>query len=297
MADISTPSHGKLGAIYRQRKSNFKGLGLNDVTWGTGATNAASAYYEVVIDAAAATDTFKWRKNGGSWTTGVAITGAAQTLDEGQTITFAATTGHTLTDQWTIGNLKNEGCSESGTTAQITDATKRVLNPNNPPTFTDSGGEKVLWIDFSSGTAYFTGNVTVVTVTGNNGYIVQSGLDKLGYGFDWNMTVNLDMADMTVFGDAWKTAIPGQAGGSGSFNSYYIGGETALAEIAAGADDSHKRCFLQLFTYDPDKDQTGSHFNIWAVLSSMNVNAPIGELVKEGLNFTFNGKPSYVANA
>ena len=38
----------------------------------------------------------------GAWTTGVAVTGSAQTLDDGVTVTFAATTGHTLDDQWNI---------------------------------------------------------------------------------------------------------------------------------------------------------------------------------------------------
>jgi hypothetical protein len=50
----------------------------------------------------ASPNTFKWRKNAGSWTTGVAITGAAQTLADGVTVTFSALTGHTLTDTWNI---------------------------------------------------------------------------------------------------------------------------------------------------------------------------------------------------
>ena len=36
-------THGKLGAIYRLRPNGFKGDGLNDVTWGTGFSGAASA--------------------------------------------------------------------------------------------------------------------------------------------------------------------------------------------------------------------------------------------------------------
>jgi len=174
-------THGKLGAIYRLRPNGFKGDGLNDVTWGTGFSGASSAHYEVVIDAEGTPDTFKWRKNGGEWTTGVSITGAAQTLDEGQQITFGATTGHTLGDQWSIGNLKDEACTESGTEAQITESTRRLLDPNNPPTFTDSGGKNVLTIDYTQGKATFDGNVATVTVTGNAGYILESGLEKVGY--------------------------------------------------------------------------------------------------------------------
>jgi hypothetical protein len=58
--------------------------------------------YTVIIDATGTPDHFKWRKNGGTWTSGVAITGSSQTLADGVTITFAATSTHTLADQWVI---------------------------------------------------------------------------------------------------------------------------------------------------------------------------------------------------
>lgn len=80
----------------------FTGAGLNDGTSGGTYTGTAPATYDVEIDATGTPDTFKWRKNAGSYTAGVAITGAAQTLSDGVTITFAATTGHTLADVWTL---------------------------------------------------------------------------------------------------------------------------------------------------------------------------------------------------
>lgn len=79
----------------------FTGTGLNDAVLGGFYGNATPGTYEVKIDSAGATDHFKWRKDTGSWTTGVAITGAAQTLAEGVTVTFGAKTGHTLDDDWT----------------------------------------------------------------------------------------------------------------------------------------------------------------------------------------------------
>jgi len=80
----------------------FTGTGLNDATSGGAFTGVVSVDYRVEIDAAASTDTFKWSDDGGTtWkATGVAITGVAQALNEGVTITFAATTGHTLGDYW-----------------------------------------------------------------------------------------------------------------------------------------------------------------------------------------------------
>lgn len=63
---------------------------------------------EVTIDGVGSPNTFKWRENGGAWTTGVAITGSDQDLGStGVDIAFGATTGHSLNDTWTIRSLSN----------------------------------------------------------------------------------------------------------------------------------------------------------------------------------------------
>ena len=296
MASPTTPTHGKLAAIYRLRPNGFKGDGLNDVTWGTAFAGAATAYYEAVIDSEATPDTFKWRKNGGAWTEDVAITGAAQTLDDAQTITFAATTGHTLNDQWVIGNFKDEPCTESGTEAQITDATKRILNPNATPTFTDDGGKNVLIVDHTRGKAIFDDNVGSVDVDGNNGFIYLSGLEKVGYLIDWNFSASVDMAEISKAGDQWKTYIPGQGGGNGGANAFFIGGDSFFDAFEDCADGTQAYFFLELYNYDPDQDQTGDHFNVWVTFNSFNMAAPIGEAVKESIGFQLHGIPSFTSN-
>jgi len=80
----------------------FTGAGLNDATSGGLYTGLSAKSYRVEIDATGTPDTFKWSNDAGvTWkATGVGITGAAQTLEEGVTITFNATTGHTVTDRW-----------------------------------------------------------------------------------------------------------------------------------------------------------------------------------------------------
>lgn len=86
--------------------AGFTGSGLNDATSGGTCTASVAALYTVAIDSAVASpDTFKWRKGSGSWTTGVSMTGSAQILTDGVTITFNATDGHTLADQWMISTL------------------------------------------------------------------------------------------------------------------------------------------------------------------------------------------------
>lgn len=82
----------------------FTGAGLNDATSGGTSTTEQVLTYVVEIDGTGTPDTFKWSDDGGStWdATTVAITGSAQTLNNGVTITFAATTGHTSGNKWTF---------------------------------------------------------------------------------------------------------------------------------------------------------------------------------------------------
>jgi len=93
--DMRDAMHQKVG--YNQ----FTGSGLNDMTCGGTFSGSAFIDYLVEIDATGTPDTFKWSDDGGAtYTTGVSITGSAQTLSNGVTVTFAATTGHTLADVW-----------------------------------------------------------------------------------------------------------------------------------------------------------------------------------------------------
>ena len=75
---------------------------LDDVTLTGTYTGSEAATFDVEIDAEGTPDTFKWRKNDGAYTAGVAITGAAQLLSDGISVTFAATTGHSYSYSWTI---------------------------------------------------------------------------------------------------------------------------------------------------------------------------------------------------
>ena len=83
---------------------SFTGTGLDDATSGGTFTGTEDTNYKVEIDGVGEIDTFKWSDDGGAtWeATLVAITGGAQELNNGVTITFGATTGHTVGDYWTF---------------------------------------------------------------------------------------------------------------------------------------------------------------------------------------------------
>ena len=76
------------------------GSGSDDLTANGTPTSAKS--FKVVIDSVGASDTFKWSDDGGVNynATLVTITGAAQALSAGISITFSSATGHTLDDFW-----------------------------------------------------------------------------------------------------------------------------------------------------------------------------------------------------
>ena len=82
----------------------FAGAGLNDLTaGGTPGNGAPARSYKVQIDGEGTPDTFKWSDDGGAtWKEeAVEITGVEQSLQEGVTATFGATTGHTTGNYWT----------------------------------------------------------------------------------------------------------------------------------------------------------------------------------------------------
>lgn len=97
------------------------GSGLSDVTAGGTYSGSTFDTFLVEITSDGTPDVFKWNKNGGAYTTGVNVTGSAQTLSDGVTITFAATTGHTLADAWTIRTPNVPTVTET-VTAETADA-------------------------------------------------------------------------------------------------------------------------------------------------------------------------------
>lgn len=94
------------------------GSGINDITPViTSYTRPKARVYRIVVSLASGTDEFDWffKESRGptsdqdpaasGWSLGaigVAMTGSAQTLNEGVTVSFNATTGHTLADEWRL---------------------------------------------------------------------------------------------------------------------------------------------------------------------------------------------------
>lgn len=65
-------------------------------------SGSANAYWVIDITASGTPDTFEWAKDNGVATTGVAITGGAQLLSDGISITFPSTTAYSVGQAWVL---------------------------------------------------------------------------------------------------------------------------------------------------------------------------------------------------
>ncbi len=107
----------------------FTGSGLDDLDSGGTHTLDVNTTFTVIIDTVGGTDTFKWKRGNGAFNLAVVMTGLVQNLSDGVTIIFAATTGHTLDDQWTIRALSfgiDASMSDDGQILAITDHSNYV---------------------------------------------------------------------------------------------------------------------------------------------------------------------------
>lgn len=176
--------------------ADFTGSGLDDLTVGgtyTDGNEEVTTYYIVEIDAIGTPDTFKWSDDGGTtWDAeGIAITGTAQTLNNGVTITFGATTGHTLGDKWEFRGQQATDpvtglstlITDSGTIQELRIRTTK-LEYNNSGTWTEIGSDA------------FT--------TGLDAWFTQAG-DKM---YISNGTDNIHSYDGTTLTDLGNTTYP-----------------------------------------------------------------------------------------
>lgn len=120
--------HYQFGMALANYRDSFSGA-LDDLTADTsGYTGVKKRTYYVTIDDAASTpEKFAWGIDGVEIANSIDITGAAQTLSDGTytiSITFAATTGHTVADLWYIDTpgiyVANAQCTAPTTNMDLT---------------------------------------------------------------------------------------------------------------------------------------------------------------------------------
>ncbi len=133
----------------------FSGTGTNDLVTGGLYTSGTTSTFTVQIDFVGTPDTFKWTGDGGStWATGIPITGSAQLLVSGLTVSFGSTGGHALDDSWTftararknVEQLTADGTTCSATylaNGAIANSTAGTTACTNSPASFDTGANRV----------------------------------------------------------------------------------------------------------------------------------------------------------
>lgn len=146
---VGTPTYGQsLQWLSALGTLSFSGSGLNDATYSGTYNGNSTITYCAQIDAAGTPDTFKWGTNAAcsNGATVISVTGSAQTLSNGLSITFAATTGHTLNDKWSVTatNSWTATAAAGGSVTIFSPGTLSwisVANPTSTPTLSPTTGQ------------------------------------------------------------------------------------------------------------------------------------------------------------
>jgi hypothetical protein len=165
----------------------FTGVGLDDAVFSGTFLGTTNEIITVTIDSTGGTDTFEWFLNGVSQSTNVPITGSAQSLLTGISITFGATTGHTSGDSWRVGNgfgaVEFAATSFIGTFQQYETVTGSISGATATLGYDRSISSQVILTNISAG-----GFVVNDVLTGGTSGAVATitALTGINDTFEWN---------------------------------------------------------------------------------------------------------------
>jgi len=109
----------------------------------------------------------------------------------------------------------------------------------------------------------------------------------MDYSKGWQLSVNLDMADASRVGQDWKEALPGMGSWSGSFDVYFVMGNTeqkAFFDNIIAATPGTKLTDVKFLL-----DASTNAFSGNIFITGVNVNATIGDIVSATINFQGDG--------
>lgn len=117
--------------------------------------------------------------------------------------------------------------------------------------------------------------------------VVEKNNVAMSYSLGWSLSVSLDMADQTAVADAWKSALPGAAGWNGSFEVYFVAGNTeqkAFFDNLIAATPGTKLTDVKFLLDGSTNALTG---NIYII--GFSISTQITSVVKATMNFQGDG--------
>jgi len=125
--------------------------------------------------------------------------------------------------------------------------------------------------------------------------VVEKNNVVMAYSKGWSASVQLDMADSSRVGQDWKEALPGQGGWSGSFEIYFVAGNTeqkAFFDNLIAATPGTKLTDVKLLLDGTTNALTGNIF-----ITGFSISTNISSVVSATMNFQGDGAVSLVSNA
>ena len=110
---------------------------------------------------------------------------------------------------------------------------------------------------------------------------------KMEFTDGWDITVNLDMSDVSRQGQGWKEGLPGQAGWSGSFSGQYVPGnpeQKAIYDNIVCATPGTKLTDMKFLQGVDTQAFTGNLH-----ITSVNITGRLGDAMKFTANFQGDG--------
>jgi len=117
----------------------------------------------------------------------------------------------------------------------------------------------------------------------------------MDYSLGWTMEIDLDMADASRVGQHWKEALPGQAGWRGTFEIYFVAGNTeqkAFFDNLVAATPGTKLTDVKFLL-----DASTNAFDGDIFITGISVPATIGDVVKATVSYQGNGAVSLTDTA
>ena len=109
----------------------------------SGTNSGATATWTIaIVDGVANPATFKWKKDSGSYSAATAITGAAQTMSDGVSVTFDATNGYITSSEWTVPVTGSADAAAATITSVNSDGTS-VFSVDGTGAVNSAAGYKV----------------------------------------------------------------------------------------------------------------------------------------------------------
>lgn len=150
------------------------------------------------------------------------------------------------------------------------------------------------WATVTNYTIQYVGGNVTFSIANTNTFVRVSGYyftySALGDGHSWDLSIDSDIYDTSVFTNPWKVQIPGMLKASGTFAKFYNDG-TFLSLMGA-------LMVVVLFTdaLIGPAPQYGPRYEAYAYLKQDQLKEAVNATVDESLSFEVTGQLYYVAN-